>query len=481
MNRIRLTLTFSSCLFVSTGGLPEMNGYSTFSPATQRDLVALRASAQRSDYFYEQVRFLCNSIGPRLSGSPQAAAAVDYVSKQMRGLGFEVKLEPVTVRHWVRGREEAQLIRYPGQVSGTSQKIVVTALGNSPATPPDGITAPVIVVKTFEEFDQLSTDRVKGKIVLFNYPFDEFAARAGRAEQAYGSAVNYRIEGPARAAEKGALAALIRSVGPSGSRLAHTGITTYREGGPEIAAGAVTAEDADLIAGLVLRGDVEIHLLLTPRDLPPEQSYNVIADLKGWQHPEQIVIVSGHLDSWDLGTGAIDDASGLGVAMDVLRIIKEVNPRPARTIRFVAWMNEENGVAGGRAYADDYKSELPNHIAAVELDFGDARPLGLQVHASHDRLAPLSSILHAIGDPVGGVVNVEDSPGVDLSAMNQLGVPAMAPLQDARRYFDYHHTAADTFDKVHIDELRQNLEIVSLLVYTLAQEGGEANRAAKPQ
>lgn len=455
-----------------------MNSRSTFSSAVQRDVIALRAAAQSSNYFYEQVRFLCNSIGPRLSGSPQAAAAVDYVKRQMTDLGFEVKLEPVTLRHWVRGQEEAQLTRYPGQVPGSSQKIVVTALGNSVATPPDGITAPIIVVNTFDEFDRLSTNKVKGKIVLFNHPFDEFAALAGRAEQAYESAVKYRSQGPARAAEKGAVAALIRSIGPSGSRLVHTGTTKYREGGPKIAAAAVTGEDADLIADLATRGEVEIHLLLTPRDLSPAQSYNVIADLKGSQHPEQIVIVSGHLDSWDLGTGATDDASGVGVAMDVLRIIKQVNPRPARTIRFVAWMNEENGVAGGRAYAEDYKPELPNHIAAIELDFGDGRPLGLKVHASADKLESLSGVLHAIGDPIGGVVTVEDSPGVDLRPIDELGVPTIAPLQDTRHYFDYHHTAADTFDKVRVDELRQNLEIICSLVYTLAQEGDGSSEPA---
>ena len=468
MNRVRLALTLT-ILLVSSGGRSEVTSRSVFSPATQGDLIALRAAARSSSYFYEQVRFLANSIGPRLSGSPQAAAAVDYVGKQMRDLGFEVKLESVTVRHWVRGQEEAQLIRYPGQAPGTNQKIVVTALGNTPATPTDGITAPIIVVNTFEEFDGLSTDRVKGKIVLFNHRFDEFAALAGRAEEVYSSAVQYRIEGPARATEKGALAALVRSVGASGSRLTHTGVTEYRDEGPQIPAGAVTAEDADLIAALATQGDVQIHLLLTPRDLPPERSYNVIADLKGWLHPEQVVIVSGHLDSWDLGTGAIDDAVGVGIAMDVLRIIKEVNPRPARTIRFVAWMNEENGGAGGRAYAEDYKSELPNHVAALELDYGDGRPLGLNVNASYNKFAPLAAVLHAIGDPVGGVASVDDSPGADLTAMNLAGVPAIAPLQDTRHYFDYHHTASDTFDKVRIDELRQNLEVVSLLVYALAE------------
>lgn len=201
MNQVRLALTLT-ILLVSSGGRSQVTSHSPFSPATQRDLIALRAAAQSSSYFYEQVRFLANSIGPRLSGSPQAAAAVDYVSKQMRDLGFDVRLESVTVRHWIRGQEEAQLIRYPGQAPGTNQKIVVTALGNTPATPPDGITAPIIVVNTFEEFDGLSTDRVKGKIVLFNHRFDEFAALAGRAEEVYSSAVPYRIEGPARAAER---------------------------------------------------------------------------------------------------------------------------------------------------------------------------------------------------------------------------------------------------------------------------------------
>jgi Zn-dependent M28 family amino/carboxypeptidase len=212
-----------------------------------------------------------------------------------------------------------------------------------------------------------------------------------------------------------------------------------------------------------------IHLVLTPRDLAPAESYNVIADLKGAQHPEQIVLVSGHLDSWDLGTGALDDATGVAIAMDVLRIIKQVSPHPRRTIRFVGWMNEENGGAGGRAYAKDHKSELPDHVAAIEIDYGDGRPLGLNVSAGADRFAPISPILETIAEPIGGVIKVSESPGSDLTAIKQAGVPAIAPLQDARHYFDYHHTAADTFDKVRIDEVRKNVEVISSLVYALAQ------------
>lgn len=454
-----------------TNRVETMQGTKGSLKTAELDLASIRAAAQHSDYFYEQVRFLCNAIGPRLSGSPQAAAAVEYVRHQMRDLGLEVRLEPIAVRHWVRGREEAHLVRYPGQVIDTKQRLVVTALGNSVPTPPEGLTAPVIVVETFSQLDRTMADQVEGKAVLFNRRFDEFAARAGRWEQSYGSVVCYRGEGPSRAARKGAIAVLVRSTGATGLRLPHTGVTEYEEGTRQIPAAAVTAEDADLIADLASRGDVAIHLVLTPLGLPPITSHNVIADLKGSEFPEQVVIVSGHLDSWDLGTGALDDASGLAIAMDVLRIIKEVNATPKRTIRFVAWMDEERGGTGGRAYAEAHRTELPNHIAAVELDYGDGRPLGLNVCASDERFAPLSALLQAIAEPIGGVVRVNDSPGVDLTTMNKAGVPAISPLQDARHYFEYHHTAADTLDKVRPEELRRNLELIAPLVYALAQHG----------
>jgi carboxypeptidase Q len=436
---------------------------------TQSDIYAIRDMAQSSTYGYEQVRFLSNNIGPRMSGSPQAAAAVAYVAQQLRELGLDVSLEPVKVRHWVRGREEAELVRYPGQVEGTTQRILITTLGNTVATPERGITASVLVVDTFEQFDEMPPDQVKGKVVLFNYCFDDFGARAGRWEQAYAAAVPYRSNGPARAAKKGAVAALVRSVGSSGFRLAHTGLTKYEEGTPQIPAGAVPAEDADLISELTREGPVEIQLVLTPRELPSEQSYNVVADLKGDEMPEQIVVVSGHLDSWDLGTGALDDATGIGIAMDVVRIIKKICPHPKRTIRFVAWMNEENGGAGGRAYAQDHASELDKHVAAIEIDYGDGRPLGLNVAGPDERIAKLSEVLRIVVDPIGRILSVSDSPGADLRALNDKGVPAIAPLQDARHYFAYHHTAADTFDKVRLGEMRRVIDAIAPLVYALAQ------------
>jgi Zn-dependent M28 family amino/carboxypeptidase len=231
----------------------------------------------------------------------------------------------------------------------------------------------------------------------------------------------------------------------------------------------VPAEDADLISALAKQEAVEMHLVLTPRNLPPTQSYNVVADLKGTEMPEQVVLVSGHLDSWDLGTRALDDASGIGIALDVIRILKEVCPHPKRTVRLVAWMNEENGAAGGSAYAADHASELHNHVAAIEIDYGDGRPLGLNVSGTDERVGQISDSLHKIADPIGGVLRVSDSPGTDLRVINQKGVPAIAPLQDARHYFDFHHTAADTFDKVRIDEIRRVVKVITSLVYALAQ------------
>jgi Iap family predicted aminopeptidase len=346
---------------------------------------------------------------------------------------------------------------------------VVTALGNTVATSEQGITASILVVNNFDQLERLSTDQVKGKVVLFNYSFDDFAAAAGRWKEAYEAAVQYRNKGPVLAAKKRAVATLVRSVGSGKFRLAHTGVTTYEEGVPRIPAGAVPAEDAELIASLAKEGAVTIHLVLTPRDLGPEESYNVIADLKGTESPKQIVIVSAHLDSWDLGTGALDDASGIGIAMDALRIIAKVCPHPKRTIRFIAWMDEESGGVGGDEYAQKHASELRDHVAAIEIDYGDGRPLGLNVAATDERLMPISNVLNEIANPIGGFVRVNDSPGSDLELINQRGVPAIAPLQDARSYFDYHHTAADTFDKVRIGEIQRVVETVALLAYALAQ------------
>src|SRR5256886_15155483 len=309
-----------------------------FSAQTLADLKRLQQAALTSDYAYRQVAHLSNNIGPRLTGSAQAGKAVEYVASELKTIGCEVQLGRVMVPHWVRGQETAAIVQFPGQAANTTQKIVLCAPGGSVATPADGITAEVIAVRNFDELKSLPRDKVAGKIVLFNNPFDKQMAAEGRGGEAYGEAVVYRSDGPNAAARQGAVACLIRSVGGADYRLPHTGETNYAGDAPKIPAAAVTAEDADLIADLVRQGPVKIKLVLTPQTLPNVESYNVIGDIKGGGHPEQVIIVSGHLDSWDLGTGAIDDGAGVAVSMEAANLIQKLHLKPKRTIRVIAWM-----------------------------------------------------------------------------------------------------------------------------------------------
>src|SRR5256886_3588325 len=371
-----------------------------FSPQTLADLKQLQQAALSSDYAYKQVAHLANNIGPRLSGSAQAAKSVQYIASELKAIGCEVQLEKVMVPHWVRGEETAALVQFPGQAPDTTQKIVLCALGPSVATPADGITAEVIAVRNFDELKALPRDKVAGKIVLFNYPFDKQMAAEGRGGDAYGEAVLYRGDGPSAAARQGAVACLIRSVGGADYRLPHTGQTKYADDALKIPAGAVTAEDADLIVDLVRQGPVKMKLILTPLQLPDVESYNVIGDIKGSEHPEQIIIVSGHLDSWDLGTGAVDDGAGVAVSMEAANLIQRLHLKPKRTIRVIAWMNEENGLAGSKQYAKDHEKEWANHFAAMETDGGAGHPLGINIKGKPEvkqMLAPVAAMLQQSG------------------------------------------------------------------------------------
>jgi carboxypeptidase Q len=439
-----------------------------YPPQLVKEMKQLQQAALQSNYAYRQTAYLSNNIGPRLSGSAQAQKAVEYVAEELRRLGLEVKLQRLMVPHWVRGEEQAALVSYPGQAAGTVQKIVLTALGDSVATPPAGLTAEVIVVNSFDELTALGREKAAGKIVLFNVRFDKRMAEQGFGGQAYGQAINYRGKGPSAAARLGAVAALVRSIGGGEYRLPHTGQTRYEEDAPKIPAAAVAAEDAELIAHLAGEGRVRMRLLLTPQRLPDAVSYNVIADLKGSEHPEQIVIVSGHLDSWDLGTGALDDAAGVAMAMQTAQLIKQLKLRPRRTIRVIAYMNEENGTVGAKTYAKEYEVELANHFAAIESDLGAGHPLGFSVKAppaALPLLEPISNVLESSG---AGLSQLSDSTGTDIEPLSKAGVPTFAPWQDSRTYFDYHHTAADTLDKVVPRELAENAAVMAVLAYGLA-------------
>ena len=435
-----------------------------FPPELLAQLAAIRNAALADDYAYRQVAHLTENIGPRPSGSAQAKAAVDYVANELRQLGLEVQLEEVKVAHWVRGAESAELTEYPAQAPDSKQKIVLTALGGSSATPSDGITADVIVVNDFDELKELGHAEVAGKIVLFNEIFDQRKAAAGLAFVAYAEAVRYRSAGPRSAAELGAVAALVRSVGSADYRLPHTGFSLPAG----IPAGAVTAEDADLIAHLGAQGKVRMHLTLTPQMLADTTSYNVVADLKGSEHPDRIVVVSGHLDSWDLGTGAIDDAAGVAVAMETAEILQKLRFRPKRTLRVIAWMDEENGGAGSQAYSKDHSQEFPRHVAAIESDSGAAHPLGFDTKmlgSASELLRPVQTVLQSIG--ANALQTSNYPPGADIAALSEAGVPALGLLQDDRTYFHYHHTAADTLDKIVPAELRENAAAMAVMGFAL--------------
>jgi Zn-dependent M28 family amino/carboxypeptidase len=432
------------------------------------EIEKIQSAALQSDYAYRQLAHLSNNIGARLSGSPQAQAAVEYTAAELRKLGLDVKLEKVMVPHWVRGEETGSLVEYRGMAPGTTQKIVLTALGGSVATSRDGLTAEVVVVNNFDELRALGRERVAGKMVLFNPRFDQRLADNGLAGPAYGQAVVYRGQGAAEAGRLGAVAALVRSVGGATYRLPHTGAFRYAADVPKIPAAAVSAEDADLLAHLTSEGRVRMRLVLTPETLPDAVSYNVVADLKGSEHPEQIVVVSGHLDSWDLGTGALDDGAGCVMAMQAVQLLKQLHLRPKRTIRVVLWMNEENGLMGARTYANDHKNEMANHVAAIEADIGSGRPMGFYASGKPEILTllrPLATILQTQG---AGVTQLVEETGADVSQLGNAGVPTFAPTQDTRTYFNFHHTAADTLDKVDPKDLQENCAVVAALTYTLA-------------
>ena len=442
-------------------------------------LAKIRDTALGSDYAWERMADMTDLIGPRLSGSPGAAAAVTQVAEAMRKLGARVTLQPVKVPHWVRGQEAGELVEYRGRPAGISQRVVLTALGNSGATPADGLTAQVVVVASFDELKARAAE-VKGRIVLFDVPFDQDMANRGLAGPAYGHGSNYRSNGPRMAAELGAAAALVRSVGGAAYRLPHTGNTNFQDGA-RIPAAAVTVEDAMLMTRLAKRGPLTMRLLLTPQILPDADSHNVIADLPGTDKADEVVIVSGHLDSWDLATGAHDDASGVASAMAVFDTLKKLDYRPRRTIRMIAWMNEENGTRGARTYLEANTANAAKHVCAIESDNGAGRPFGLRasVPATSSRLfAPLQAALQPIG---AGVFQRQDALSTgDLSGLERAGVPSFAPLIDTSTYFDYHHTAADTLDKVDPDNLRRHVALMAATAWFLANVEEPIGRAVVP-
>jgi len=463
MKRLVPALLLCSALLGAAQQAPEPDLSKFYSQQLLGDLPRVQQAAIQSDYALRQLDHLTNTIGPRLAGSPQAQAAAEYVAAEMRKLGLEVRLEKVMVPHWVRGAETAELVQYPGQVPSTTQKIVVTALGNSSATPPEGITADVVVVGSFRELTALGRDKVAGKIVVFNVPYDERLAMMGLSGEAYGVVTRYRGGGGEAAAKLGAVAVLVRAAGGADFRITHTGYSAAAG----IPNASVTAEDAMLIARLAQQGPVRLHLTLTPQKFPDVESYNVVADLKGSDHPEQVVIVSGHLDSWDLGTGAIDDGAGVVMAMETAAVFQQLKLRPKRTLRVIAWMDEELRGSGHDAYFKDHQGELASHFAAIESDSGAGHPAGFEVAIPPEAIPLLRPVQDALRSQGASVLHVSRYTGSDISPLAKAGVPTFGLAQDTRHYFDYHHTAADTFDKVDPHELAENAAAMATLAWAL--------------
>jgi len=430
-------------------------------PETRAAVAALAAKGAGPTRATEWVRRLTDEVGPRLAGSPGDRAAVAWGQTLLRELGFSnVRAEEVPVTAWERGVETAEV------VSPFPQKLVVTALGGSVGTPAEGIAAPVVEMKTLEALEaavKADPDAVRGKIVFFS-------RRTVKGEQGpgYGANVPMRSTGAAKAGPHGALAVLVRSIATSTSRFAHTGSTNYTDGGPRIPAAAVSNIDADLLERLLARGPVKVRLVLGCRPLPPATSANVIGEVTGRERPDEVVVVSGHLDSWDLGRGAIDDGAGCAIAIEAARLIAESPRRPRRTIRVVLYANEESGLAGGTGYAARHAAELPKHAGAFEADSGTGAPLGFSWNAA-ETLEPALAAVAKLLEPLGaGTLRKGGRGGADTSPMAPAGVPLFGLRQESGSYFDFHHSADDTFDKIEGPSLDKAAAAVAAMAYAVA-------------
>ena len=417
---------------------------------------------------YSLLQHLTDRIGPRLTGSAGAEAAVAWTAERLRSYGLAVRTEKVMVPHWVRGVEEAEL------VAPAPQRILVTALGGSEPTPAAGLTAEVVEAVGIEGLRALDQAVVRGKIVLFNAPMTV------NGMDGYGAAVVQRTRGAAAAARLGAVAALVRSVGTLSARLVHTGAVSYEDAVPRIPAAAVAAEDADLVHRLLASGEtVRLSLRLGCRTLPDALSANVVADLEGREAADEVVLIGAHLDSWDLGTGALDDGAGVAMVMETLRLLKTLGLRPRRTVRGVLYMNEENGLRGGKAYAAAHAAELNRHVAALETDSGGGRPTGLSATVGPggmEMLQDLGSLLRPLG--ADGVVAGEG--GADIEPLHAASVPLLGLRLDTTRYFDWHHSPADTLDKVDARELALGTAALAIAAYVLADMPETLPRPAPP-
>ncbi len=426
------------------------------------------AAAMADTTAYSRLATMTDTYGSRLSGSPGLERAINWVLARMEDDQLaNVHGEPVMVPHWVRGEESATL------VSPRAWKLHMIGLGGSVGTPPEGITAPVLVVSSFDDLTAHAAD-ARGKIVLFDAPFPTDVPPM----EGYDQNVQYRGGAASAAAKVGAVAALIRSVTPHSQQTPHTGALRYQPDVPRIPSAALTVEDAELLHRMQNRGQpVEVTLKMQAHTLPDAPSRNVVAELRGSERPDEVVVLGGHIDSWDVGEGAMDDGGGAFAAWEAVRLIKALGLKPRRTLRVVMWVNEENGGRGGRAYHDQHLAELPRTVAAMESDNGVFRPNGFRFQGTPEGLAvakQIGTLLDGIG--AGSVVAGDGE--ADVGPTIRTGVPGFALNVDDSTYFWYHHTDADMMTMINPDDFRRCIATMAVMAYVLADMPAALPRAA---
>jgi carboxypeptidase Q len=424
---------------------------------------AIFSNALTSHVAYENLRILCATTEGRIAGSPAAAAAVEFTRQIMDNMGLDsVYLQELTVPNWKRGEPEVGRIISPlmGQTA-----ITVTALGLSVGTGPEGILAGIVEVSSMEELEALGREHVEGKIVFFNQPFDQTHYNTFRG---YSGAVWQRFSGPARAADLGAAAALIRSVTSAHHDHAHTGVTRYREDNRNIPSLAVSPVGANILtAWLENDPDLQLYLRNTSYRLPDAISYNVVGEIRGSVYPNEVITVGGHLDAWDNSQGAHDDGGGCMQSIDVLRLYQELGLRPKRTLRAVMFMDEEISQSGGRKYAELAHQRGEQHYFAIESDRGVFTPRGFSIDASDERVAAVQQ-LQPYFTPYGMHEIFKGGSGVDIGPLkNHFDMTLSGLIVDSQRYFDMHHAASDTFDQVNQREMQLGSAAMAAIIYLL--------------
>ena len=401
---------------------------------------------------WHRIAELVDTFGPRFSGTPELERSIDWIVAQMQADGLEnVHTEPVMVPRWVRGRESATLLA-PRQV-----ELHMLGLGGSIGTPAQGIEAEVLVVGSFDELQRRASE-ARGRIVLFDVPFTT-----------YGETVQYRGTGAIAAARAGAVASLIRSVGPFGMQTPHTGGMRYADSVPQIPAAALSMEDAMMLRRMQERGQrPRVRLRMEAHTLPDAPSRNVVAEIRGRELPDEVVVIGGHIDSWDVAPGAMDDAGGCVAAWEAVRLMKALGLRPRRTVRVVLWTNEENGLRGGNAYRDAHRAEIANHVLAIESDAGVFAPQGFGFSGTDAAFAVLQGVGRLLA-PIGADSITRGGGGADIGPIMALGVPGMGLQVEGSRYFWYHHTAADTPDKLDPRDVGRSVAALAVMAYVAAE------------